>query len=182
MKLETPPYIYTASGNKFMFADPDPKAITIADVAHQLANTNRWSGCTRVPFSVAQHSCIVAEMVEGTTLKRLALMHDATEAYVVDMPRPLKNLIPEYREFEAIAWDAICKRFHLPEGPLPKEIKEADSLLLAWEAETLMPPICHQELFIQFPSYPDKIGKLLVPWHWKTARSTFVAYYNRLFE
>ena len=121
-EIKDPAYIYTASGLKYVFADPDPMTINIEDIAHQLALTNRWGGCTRLPFSVAQHSCLVAEMVNDPEMKKVALMHDATEAYVGDMPRPLKRLNPEYRGFEAKAWKAIVKRFKLsvdPEAPMP---------------------------------------------------------------
>lgn len=180
-----PPYIYTASGLKYVFSDPDPQSIAIEDVAHQLALTNRWGGCTREPFSVAQHSCLMVEIVKSTELKKIALLHDATEAYIGDMPRPLKVQSPEFRAFEAKAWKAIVQKFGLlvdPEEPLHPEIKKADKLSLKWEAQLFMPPaILLEHPHYSVPEPPPALEKLMVPWHWKTARSTFLARFKLLF-
>jgi hypothetical protein len=173
--------IYTASGRLYDVLKPDPKMIDIEDIAHQLALTNRWGGASRLPISVAQHSCLVAETVEGKKLKRLALMHDAPEAYLGDVCRPMKAVSPEYRKYEALAWEAINAKFKLGAPTLPMEIVEADRLLLAWEAELYMPKVCYQECFISYPSYPEKMEGLLAPWSWRTAESTFLARFKLLF-
>ena len=169
-------YIYTASGGKYDFLDPDPKMLNIEDIAHQLALTNRWGGCTQQPFSVAQHSCLVAEMVQGgLKMKRTALMHDATEALVGDMPRPLKLISPEFQEFEAIAWQVIVERFDIYPDQKIAPVHEADTRILAWEALLLMPPNCHAEHFARVPDPPESMEELLKPWPWKLARSTFLS-------
>ncbi|HCF1831058.1 TPA: phosphohydrolase, partial [Pseudomonas aeruginosa] len=65
-------------------------------------------------------------------------LHDATEAYIGDMVRPLKELLPDFRQIEAVIWSAICERFDLDEQ-LPAEVKRADLIALATERRDLMP-------------------------------------------
>lgn len=179
--------IYTASGRLYDVLNPDPRMIVIEDIAHQLALTNRWGGASRLPISVAQHSCLVAEMVEAPPtqllkLKRIALLHDAPEAYLGDVCRPLKAISPQYREYEALAWEAICKKFKLNAFTIPMEVHHADRLMLAWEAELYMPKECYQACFMDRPSYPAEMEGLLAPWSWRVAKSTFLARFKLLFE
>lgn len=98
-----------------------------------------FSGASRRFYSVAEHSVWVSHLVEGRDLQRAALLHDASEAYVVDLPRPLKHL-PElagYRELERRVEEAIARRWHL-HCPLPVEVKQADVMMLAAECRQLM--------------------------------------------
>jgi hypothetical protein len=77
---------------------------------------------------------------------------------------------------------AVCKKFGLPDAPIPEEVKEADRLLLAWEAELFMPEECYRACFFDRPSYPAEMEGLLAPWSWRVARSTFLARFKLLFE
>jgi hypothetical protein len=118
--------------------DPDPDQLDIGDIARALANQCRFGGHCRVFYSVAQHSVIVSELVEerGGDAEEVfaALMHDAGEAYLGDMPHPLKHRSPlgaAFKEAEDHLEQAIGERFAIkPDVP---EIKRADRALLATE-------------------------------------------------
>lgn len=128
--------ILTHTGKRFDLLEPDADMIDPRDICHSLAHLCRF-GHTREFFSVAQHSCIVAELVPEEH-KLAALLHDATEAYLGDMTRPLKQWIPDYRGFEDVIWMRVCERFDLaPE--LPASVHRADLIALATERRDLMP-------------------------------------------
>src|SRR5829696_6779365 len=92
------PYLQTVSGRWVNPFDPDPAQLDAGDIARALANQCRFGGHSRVCYSVAQHSVIVSELVEqrGGDVEDVfaALMHDASEAYLGDMPHPLKHRSP----------------------------------------------------------------------------------------
>jgi 5'-deoxynucleotidase YfbR-like HD superfamily hydrolase len=132
------PYLQTVSGRWVNPFDPDPNQLDAGDIARALANQCRFGGHSRVFYSVAQHSVIVSRLVEerGGDVEEVfaALMHDATEAYLGDMPHPLKHRSPlgaAFREAEAHLEQAIRERFGIRSGV--REIKEADRALLATE-------------------------------------------------
>jgi uncharacterized protein len=132
------PYLQTVSGRWVNPSDPDPEQLDAGDIARALANQCRFGGHCRVFYSVAQHSVIVSQLVEqnGGDVEDAfaALMHDATEAYLGDMPHPLKHRSPLGAEFKAAEDDlerAISDRFRVkPDVP---EIKRVDRALLAAE-------------------------------------------------
>jgi uncharacterized protein len=130
-------WIQTYSGNKFYPLDPRPEEILFADIAHALSNTCRFNGHCRQFYSVAQHSCLVAQQVSAEN-KLWGLLHDAAEAYIGDMVRPLKNL-PEFsffREMEDAILKAIAEKYNLPES-IPDEVSCADIVVLRTEARDL---------------------------------------------
>jgi 5'-nucleotidase len=132
------PYLQTVSGRWVNPFDPDPEQLDAGDIARALANQCRFGGHSRAFYSVAQHSVIVSRLVEergGDTEDAFAaLMHDATEAYLGDMPHPIKHRSPLGAAFKAAEDDleeAIRARFRIkPDVP---EIKRADRALLATE-------------------------------------------------
>ena len=130
------PTILLASGNYFDFLAPEQSTFTINDIAHGLAHICRFGGqCSRF-YSVAQHSVIASKEVPGPDAYA-ALMHDAAEAFVGDMAKPLKDLCPEYREVEKRVEAAVFHRFHV-QMPLPPSVKEIDTVMLATEQRELM--------------------------------------------
>lgn len=131
-------WILTHTGKRFDLFEPDVDMIDPRDIAHSLAHLCRFNGHTREFYSVAQHSCIVAELVPEEH-KLAALLHDATEAYLGDMTRPLKQWMPDYRGFEDIVWANVCERFDLALD-LPATVHQADLIALATERRDLMPP------------------------------------------
>lgn len=94
-------WILTSTGKRFDLLEPDADMIDPWDICHSLAHLCRFNGHTREFYSVAQHSCIVAELVPEEH-KLAALLHDATEAYLGDITRPLKQWMPDYRGFEDV--------------------------------------------------------------------------------
>lgn len=137
-------WIWTASGRKAWPMELRPTDIDIDDVAHALAHLCRYAGHCRFFYSVAQHSVLVSELVEAwTTNQRLALaglLHDATEAFLIDLPRPVKHhrALAGYREAERRAEQAIAERFGLSPALFAHgAIKGADEVMLATERRDL---------------------------------------------
>jgi uncharacterized protein len=132
------PYLQTVSGRWVNPFDPDPEQLDAGDIARALANQCRFGGHCRVFYSVAQHSVLVSELVEqgGGDAEDVfaALMHDATEAYLGDMPHPLKHRSPLGAAFKA-AEDQLemALREHFGIKPDVPEIKRVDRALLATE-------------------------------------------------
>lgn len=129
-------YMTTFTGRQFRHGGPYREAICIEDIAHHLSLICHWGGAARTFFSVAQHSVIVSETCPPA-LARWGLMHDAAEAYVGDMIRPLKVRLPEYKLVETNVMGAIAEKFGLP-WPEPPELKEYDNRVLAVEARDFM--------------------------------------------
>jgi uncharacterized protein len=132
------PNLQTVSGRRVNPFDPDPEQLDAGDIARSLANQCRFGGHCRVFYSVAQHSVIVSRLVEergGDAEDAFAaLMHDAAEAYLGDMPHPLKHRSPlgaAFKEAEEHLEEAIRVRFDI-ESRSP-EIKRLDRALLATE-------------------------------------------------
>ena len=133
------PDILTSTGQYLSLVRPDPDCITIEAIAHALANICRFGGHVRPFYSVAEHSVrVAASDYVPSWLKFDALMHDAAEAFVGDMPSPLKRLIPEFRAMERRIMAAIEHRFGCYETD-HQLVKEADLVLLATERRDLMP-------------------------------------------
>ncbi len=136
VRTSTGPTIMLQSGAWFDFCAPSDSAFTIEDIAHGLANICRYSGqCSRF-YSVAEHSLLVSEVAIGFEFE--ALLHDAAEAFMGDITRPLKQMLPEYKRIEREVETAIFTRFGIP-SPLPIEVKSADLRVLAAEQRQIMP-------------------------------------------
>lgn len=135
-------WIQTSTGRRFEPFNPDPDEIDIIDIAHALSNMCRYTGHVERLYSVAEHSVRVSRYVHDLTgandLALWGLLHDASEAYLNDVARPVKRR-PEfagYREAEARLQSVIAKRF----GLLPYEpdvVRAVDRSMLAIEAPRL---------------------------------------------
>lgn len=169
----------TFTGVQFWPLDPRPEDVRAADIAHALSLQCRFAGHCRVPYSVAEHSVRVAEWVwdetNGDRRASLAgLLHDASEAYCVDVPRPLKPHLGGYREIEHGVMRAIEAWAGLPIGACEVPIiKRADEVLLMTEARDLMGPAPAPWTFAQgAPAKP--LREKIVPWGWKRAEAAFL--------
>ncbi len=130
-------WITTYTGKKFHFLDPQPEEIDMVDIAHHLSLVCRFAGACREFYSVAEHSIRMARIVPQE-YKLHALLHDASEAYIPDLPRPEKAEIPKFKMIENKILEAIFEKF-VPiyqQGII--EVKHADNILLATEARDLM--------------------------------------------
>jgi len=178
--MTRPDFIETYTGRRFRPLAPDPAQIDIRDIAHALSQQCRFSGHTRAPYSVAQHSVLVAHEVErqgGSREEQLwGLLHDASEAYLVDIPSPLKqtHVFAAYREAEETMMVAICNRFNLPLDE-PDIVRAADVTLLGREARDLMP--FRPE---HWGGLQPVAGKRIIPWGPFSAKDQFLFAYEEL--
>lgn len=131
-------WIETRYRDRFWPMDARPEDIDIRDIAHALSRQCRFGGHTRGFLSVAQHSVMVSYECQPRDAL-WGLLHDASEAYLLDLPRPIKHL-PEmqpYRDAEARLMLVICRRF-LINPKMPVSVSAADECLLATEARQQM--------------------------------------------
>lgn len=131
-------WIQTYTGRRFTPTDPLVNAIVLEDIAHPLSMQCRFSGHTDHFYSVAQHSVLVSYICDAKDAL-WGLLHDASEAYIVDIPRPVKHCLKEYVALEKVMQEAICDRFKL-DKEMPESVKKADDLLLMTEARDLISP------------------------------------------
>jgi uncharacterized protein len=109
-----------ASGIKFNILCPKPDMICIEDIAIGLANKGHFSGQTPHYFSIAQH-CLLAlhnllkvSCDDDCSLELAVLLHDAAEAYIGDIIKPIKVLLPYFSEIENRIMDQVAIRFQIP--------------------------------------------------------------------
>lgn len=124
-------WMQTFTGVAYYPGDPRPEDIHILDIAHALSLLCRFGGhCNRF-YSVAEHSILVSQVVPPEHALQ-GLLHDATEAYCMDIPRPLKKQLSNYTEIEQLNWLAVAERFGLnPE--IHTSVHEADNNVLLAE-------------------------------------------------
>lgn len=166
MNPPTRTHFQTRSGHNINFDAPDPDTILIGDIAHALSLVNRYAGHTPFPYSVAQH-CVLASLVAPPGLELQALMHDAQEAYVVDLPSPLKQLLPGYREVERRMEVVIREKFGLPITFDPA-VKEVDTRMLVTESKAFGLTWWAKVGVEPYPALPIR------PWSWGHAKGKFL--------
>jgi hypothetical protein len=130
-------WMQTFTGKAFYPLDPRPEEIEIADIGHALSQLCRYGGHTRQFYSVAEH-CVLMSHTVAPEHALWALLHDATEAYVGDVIRPLKGHLPEYVAVEDRLMAVIAERYGLVGTTMPAEVKEADNRILVNERDALM--------------------------------------------
>lgn len=166
-------WIQTSSGRQFWPMDPRPEDVFIEDVAHALAHLCRYGGHVLKFYSVAEHSVHLARHVSPEHAL-WALLHDASEAYLVDVPRPIKPFLVNYYDAEAKIMAAICERFGLaPE--MPEAVKAADYAVLTDEREQNMaaPPV-------RWNTDTEPLGIVLRCWHPLAAEQAFLTAFHDL--
>lgn len=185
--------IMTTSGKMFDFWLPDSKQIDIEDIAHALALTNRYGGHTRVPYSVAEH-CVRMTYPGMPGDPLVNLLHDAAEAYIGDVPSPIKHCMffsigmthdcPLYSfqdiEFSILA--TIGQALGLPKiitGVMPKETHRADLIMLATEVRDLM-PVQWQYEFVDLLKGITTRPERIEPWGWAEAEEQFYQRFKEL--
>lgn len=170
-------YILTHSG-KYWFDDPAREPITIQDLAGPLSRLCRFTGHTRVFYSVAQHSVMVAKLLPQRYALR-GLLHDGAEAFLGDVSSPLKDRLGEaYRSLERPATAAIFAAFGVPENEGAAEaVHHADMVALATEKRDLMPEDPNPWAVLQGIT-PDP--RPLAPWSPEEAEANFIATFHYL--
>ena len=172
-------WIQTSTGKQFFPLAPRVEDIDIEDIAHHLSHINRFTGATKRPYSVAQHSVLVSGIVPLADML-WGLLHDASEAYLNDISRPVKHgaALDGYRLAEDQLQRLICERFGLSQE-MPPSVKHADLRMFATEARDLMPGLpagCCDERRDRELCYPWTI----VPWGPTTAKNEFLERYRDL--
>jgi 5'-deoxynucleotidase YfbR-like HD superfamily hydrolase len=179
--LEPGPFIQTVSGRRVNPFEPDPAEIDPHDIAQALSNLCRFGGHCRVFYSVAQHSALVSDLVEGDgsdpEMVMAALLHDASEAYLGDMPHPLKHrseLGAAFRAAEAVLERAIRERFALTVDTAA--IKPIDRALLATERRAFARVAWH------WPELDgvEPLDLTLEPWEPARAAREFISRFERI--
>lgn len=133
--------IITASGKYIDLANPDPAAIHILDIAKSLSNLCRFGGHTRRFYSVAEHTwfCVRVAISKRYPLEcqQAISLHDGSEAYLQDIVKPLKVLLPQYQELEQRMMAAIQRKFGVDFARWQKEIEAIDHSMLIAERNFL---------------------------------------------
>jgi len=164
----------TFTGRQFWPMKPRLMDIDLADIAGALSKQCRYGGHCKKFYSVAEH-CVHAAVFAPDHLKLQALMHDASEAYLVDIPSPLTKQIPAYYEAEAWCMEMIAAKFNF-KWPLDPAVKAIDMMLLDDERQQNMAPMnCPPELWGN--SVPGT-GAELQYWDPHTAADRFVKVFD----
>ena len=142
-------YIELYSGVPYFFMDPNSHDYEIEDIAHSLSMQCRYGGHTRVFYSVAEHCVRLADYTRDNINNnpryvRTALLHDAGEAFLVDIPRPIKNLLPDYKKIEAPIEMAVATQWDLmydpKQGGWPEWLRQLDMRICRDERKQLLSP------------------------------------------
>lgn len=168
-------WICTYTGKRFDPFDPKEDQIVIEDIAHALSNICRYTGHCRTFYSVAEHSVNASDYVPEKWSKQ-ALLHDASEAYLMDIARPIKQhpAMAQYRETEQLVQRAILRKFKEPEE-LDASVHEADNRLLISEAKLLLPNVNDWNWPVE--PYPDFV---VHGWSPQTAERMFLRTWDHL--
>ena len=169
--------IATFSGVRFWPLLPNPDDILIADIAHALSNQCRFAGHVRVFYSVAEHCVRVSQLCRPEDAL-WGLLHDAPEAFLAEVPAPLKEL-PEfdaYRAAERSLQRTIAARFGLAPDQ-PRSVTEADRAVLGIEIRDLLRPTGGRQL----GTTPHK-NKLAItnPWQPRVAKARFLSRFREV--
>lgn len=170
-------FMQTYTGRKFWPLDPRPGEVFIEDIAHSLSLQCRYAGhCVRF-YSVAEHCVLMARKLrwEGANVALWALLHDAAEAYTVDVPRPLKQHLVGYKEVEAKVMDAIAVRYGLA-AEMPAVVHDADNRIIGDELVNLVPMEWHEHYAGQ------ELGVELRYWSPEKAKEEFIVTFNTLMD
>lgn len=169
-------FVSTFSGNRLYLGRPAVEDVCIMDIAHHLAGINRFNGATTVPYSVAQHCVHVSYLVpQGYELA--GLLHDAAEAYLGDMVKPLKLFLgDEYVAMESKITDVIAETFGVNFSDYTP-IKRADLVALATEKRDLMPFSTEDWSYLD-GIQPDPLA--IKPWTQQWAKQAFLNRFDSL--
>lgn len=129
--------ITTYTGKYVNVFEPEPDMFCIEDIAHALAHQCRFAGHIYKFYSVAQHCLNCTYLIQNEYFKKSALMHDASEAYLLDIPSPIKKRLTDYNAIEDKLMHVIANKFKF-DWPMHEAIKIIDKQMLELEWNILM--------------------------------------------
>jgi 5'-deoxynucleotidase YfbR-like HD superfamily hydrolase len=176
-------WICTRTGIRFYPFDPREDEISIVDIAHHLSMICRFGGACAELFTVAQHSVMGSLAIEPAFAMEF-LLHDAAEAYICDIPRPIKrhpDFARVYDPVESKIDRLIRRKFNLPETMSP-DVKRMDNVMLATEKRDLMNATSQQWHAGDGFKLPDPLLARIIPWEPRYARRQFLARFCELTE
>lgn len=172
-------WIQLISGEPFWPLDARPEEVRIDDIAWALSMQCRYAGHVRRRYSVGEHSVMVSRLVP-VEHALWGLLHDASEAYLVDLPRPVKSVMPDYQAYENALMRVIAERFGLP-WPEPAEVKRADTDMLWIERAQLLAKPRRRWEFPQGGEPTGPVAAMRLPcWSPYAAYRAFLARYREL--
>lgn len=165
------------SGNLFSYHEPHVGEVDILDIASPLSKICRFAGHIPVFYSVAQHA-VNTSLIVPPEHAFTALMHDTAEAFMNDLPTPLKAAVPAFKALEEKIEADMARRFGF-EYPLPPEVKLADLQMLAIEKHYIKADQSHWSVLdgIEWEHITDCH---LMPWQPDVAREAFLERYFEL--
>lgn len=167
-------WMQTASGRQFWPLDPRTEEIYIEDIAAALSKLCRYGGHCKRFYSVAEH-CVLMAHAAPDELRLAALMHDASEAYLSDVIRPIKRHMPQFGIVEIALERMIAIRFNL-EWPLLAEVKRLDERIVHDEkAQIMLPSLAHDPCVEAVPA----LGVTIQFWTPEKAEFEFLAAFRR---
>lgn len=181
--------IITYTGEVFDYLRPRFEDICIEDIAHHLACINRYTGATRVPYSVAEHCVRASNLPVGDPL--MNLMHDSAEAYIGDIASPQKQNLGWYDDGFFISYSSAEAEIMRQVGHAldilrmkswlvtPPDTKQADRIMMATEVRDLMPPE-NVEYFDPWLDGTAPADFVIEPWGWEKAEREFLQRYEEL--
>lgn len=161
----------TFTGKDIFPQDPESIELSIVDIAHALSFLCRYAGHTQEFYSVAQH-CVHMSYLVPEEYAYEALLHDASEAYLADLPHDVKAILPDYQRLEARLERHIARHFFLPH-PMSLVVKRMDQRICATEMAFLMNFYDHP-LAMEAPVF------LIHGWHPEMACEKFIERYVEL--
>jgi hypothetical protein len=170
-------WMTTYTGRVFHPIDPKVEDVCIEDIAHGLALQCRYAGQCRAFYSVAQH-CVMGSYIVSKDWQLEFLLHDAQEAYIQDMIRPLKNsaLGEVYLSIENPVAAVIAQKFQL-KVPFDPCIKRADNIMLFTEKRDLITYKGGWGGESDFKPLDIKIE----PWSWRESEQKFIERFGELY-
>ncbi len=107
--------ITTYTKKRFDPIAPKEELIDILDIAHSLSLLCRANGHFPKFYSVGEHCVNCAREAEArgysARVQLACLLHDASEAYLSDVTRPVKSVLPKYKKIENALADVIYKKW-----------------------------------------------------------------------
>lgn len=183
-------WMQTYSGRAFYIVDPRPEDVDARDIAHHLSLENRYCGASPFPWSVAQHSILVARRAVALLHRRvedsmefvwdvtaLGLLHDSAEAYVKDIHRPLKRSLREYKTIEQCVLACILDHFFGAKS-FPAFmwdlVEEADVDVLSYEQKVMLPVTPHAwDVRVTSREFDPEMASEVREQDWRRVRSLY---------